>query len=159
VKTGQRAAQPHRRDAVIEDAPRSDYEEEDHPSDAILRIRASTLPALFAAAARATFALMTDVARVAAASERRIVCEAPSREELLVTWLNELIGLAGAECAFFSEFEIVSLSDTRIEALVRGEPVDASRHALLKEVKAATYHRLSITKRADVWEATVLLDL
>lgn len=136
-----------------------EYEEEDHPSDAILRIRAQTLPALFSAAARATFGLMTDVRRVVAAVERRVVCEAASREELLATWLNELIGLAGAERAFFCEFEITQLTDTRLEAVVRGEPVDATRHALFKEVKAATYHRLSITKRADVWEATVLLDL
>lgn len=136
-----------------------EYEEEEHPSDAILRIRAPSLPGLFSAAARATFGLMTDVSRVAPSDERRVACEAGSREELLVAWLNELIGLAGTERAFFCEFEIVSLSDTRLEALVRGETVDAARHALSKEVKAATYHRLSVTKRADLWEATVLLDL
>jgi SHS2 domain-containing protein len=153
VKSARRAG-----GALIDGSP-PEYEEEDHPSDAMLRIRAQTLPALFSTAARATFGLMTDIRRVVAADARRVICEAESREELLAVWLNELIGLAGAERAFFSEFEIVSLSDTRLEALVRGETVDAARHALLKEVKAATYHRLSITKRADIWEATVLLDL
>ncbi|MFN0152573.1 MAG: archease [bacterium] len=137
----------------------SEFEEEDHPSDALLRIRATGMRALFAAAARATFALMTDLDRVELRTARPIACAAPNREELLAVWLNELIGAASAEALFFREFDITHISDTAIEATARGEAIDTKRHALHKEVKAATYHRLSIRDIAGAWEATVLLDL
>jgi len=138
---------------------RREFEEEEHPSDALLRIRAASLPALFAAAARGAFSLMTDLDRVEPRVARPIACAAPNREELLAVWLNELIGVAGAEALFFSEFEVARFSENALEATARGEPIDAARHALRKEVKAATYHRLSIREVAGVWEATVLLDL
>ncbi len=145
--------------AIASKSLRREFEEEDHPSDALLRIRATSLRALFATAARATFALMTDLDRVEPRIARPIVCTAPNREELLAVWLNEIIGVASAEALFFREFEITRISDTAIEATARGEAIDPTRHTLQKEVKAATYHRLSIRDAAGAWEATVLLDL
>lgn len=138
---------------------RRECDEEDHPSDALLRIRAASLPALFAAAARGTFALMTDLDRVAPRVARPIACAAANREELLAAWLNELIGVASAEALFFREFDVTRCSDTAIDAIARGEAIDAARHALRREVKAATYHRLAIREAGGGWEATVLLDL
>jgi SHS2 domain-containing protein len=135
------------------------FEEEEHPSDALLRIRAATLEGLFGAAARACFAVMTDLGRVRPRIACEVRCDAAGLEDLLVVWLNELIGVSGAERLFFSEFDVRALAATRIEAVARGEPIDPERHLLLKEVKAATYHRLSIATSRDGWEATVLLDI
>jgi len=145
---------------VAPEDPAGRFVEADHPSDAIVHVYAVSRETLFTAAARACFSLMTDVARVRAAHPREVVCEGRDREDLLAVWLNELIGLSGAERVFFSQFDVAELSDTRLVARVGGEPIDPSRHPLKKEVKAATYHRLSVREVAPGrWEATVLFDL
>lgn len=135
------------------------FTEEDHPSDAFLRLSASTAAELYRTAARACFSVMADLASVRARDEREVACEGADREELLVVWLNELIGLASAERVLFCEFDVAMESQTRLRARVRGEPVDPARHTLYREVKAATYHQLSVRRAGGGWEATVLLDL
>ena len=47
----------------------------------------------------------------------------------------------------------------RVSARLVGENADRSRHILLHEVKAITYHRLAIEQTAEGLTATVLLDL
>jgi SHS2 domain-containing protein len=136
-----------------------EIEEIDHPSDAIVRVRAESFADLLAAAARACFTLMTDVSTVVPRIEREVRCEASERTDLLAAWLNELIGLAGAERAFYSDFVIQRATASEISAIVRGEPVDPARHPLHKEVKAATYHGLVVEERNGVWQATILFDL
>jgi SHS2 domain-containing protein len=138
---------------------RDGFIEEDHPSDAFVRVRATTLAGLFTNAALACFSLMTDLDRVRPIDERAVACEGDDREDLLAVWLNELIGVAGSQRRFFSRFEVRELTDTRLVASAWGEPVDPERHALHKEVKAATYHRLSVRETGGGWEATVLFDL
>ncbi len=56
-------------------------------------------------------------------------------------------------------FDIVELSDQRLEAIARGETYDPERHVAKTAVKAATYHQLEITPRNHGWQATVILDL
>ena len=46
-----------------------------------------------------------------------------------------------------------------LSAIVWGEPADRSRHCLLAEIKAVTYHRLEIRRETDSWTATILLDV
>ncbi len=144
---------------VASDERSSGSVEEEHPSDALLRVFAASREDLYTAAARACFGLMTDLERVLPAEPRLVSCEGHDAEDLLAVWLNELIGLSGVERRFFSRFEILELSDTRLVARVSGEPIDPARHALSKEVKAATYHRLSVRETPVGWEATVLFDL
>jgi len=135
------------------------FVEEEHPSDALVRVTGATREALFANAARACFALMTDLDAVRPAAARRVACDGRDLEDLLVVWLNELIGVAAIEGRFFSRFDVADLSETRIVADALGEPIDPARHPLRKEVKAATYHALAIRETAGGWDATVLFDL
>ena len=135
------------------------FVEEEHPSDALVRVTGATRDTLFANAARACFAFMTDLDSVRPSAARRIACDGRDIEDLLVVWLNELIGVAAIEGLFFSRFDVADLTETRIVAEAIGEPIDPARHALRTEVKAATYHRLSIRETVGGWEATVLFDL
>lgn len=135
------------------------FSEEEHPSDALVRVSGATQRDLFANAARACFALMTDLDSVHPLISRRIACEGRDPEDLLVVWLNDLIGIASIDGIFLSRFDVQHLGETRLSGEVFGEPIDPARHPLRKEVKAATYHRLSIRQTAEGWEATVLFDL
>jgi SHS2 domain-containing protein len=85
--------------------------------------------------------------------------ESSDREALLVDWLNYLIYLTDLDGFLGRDFEVVSLTSKHLEAKVRGEIFDASRHPEKTAVKAATFHNLEIVSEPDGWRATVVLDL
>ena len=51
------------------------------------------------------------------------------------------------------------LSDRKLQASVLGEKVDLERHTIYTEIKAVTFHGLSIEQRESGWEATVIFDM
>jgi SHS2 domain-containing protein len=104
-------------------------------------------------------ATITDRRRLKPRETRLIEVEAPDREALLVSWLNYLLYLYDVDGFLGRIFEIVELSDERLQALARGEAFDPERHVAKTAVKAATYHHLEITPRNHGWQATVILDL
>ena len=48
---------------------------------------------------------------------------------------------------------------TALTAELAGEPYAPARHDVRTEVKAVTYHQLSVTRQAGGWVARVILDL
>ena len=129
--------------------PSARYRVFDHTADIGLEVEAPTLPELFEAAARALFDQITDVDAVRPLETREVSAEASGTEELLVRWLSELIFLHDAEGVLFSRFEVRSLTPTRVTAGVAGEPFDRARHPVKTEVKAVTYHQVSVDEQPD----------
>jgi SHS2 domain-containing protein len=56
------------------------------------------------------------------------------------------------------EFE-AAVEESRVSATVRGETYDPARHILAHEVKAVTYHGLTVEQASDGWRAEVILDI
>ncbi len=55
---------------------------------------------------------------------------------------------------------MAAAQDLRATARLWGESADRSRHALLAEVKAVTYHQLTASRTPEGgWRATVLFDV
>ena len=81
------------------------------------------------------------------------------REALLVDWLNHLLYLFDLDGFLGRDFQVMLLTQERLEAKVTGENFDPARHPERTAVKAATFHQLSIVPVKDGWEATVVLDL
>jgi len=44
-------------------------------------------------------------------------------------------------------------------ATVTGEQFDARRHELLREIKAVTYHQLTIDQGEEEWTARIVFDI
>jgi SHS2 domain-containing protein len=132
----------------------------DHTADVGFEVRARTRPELFETAALALFDLITDVSAVEVRAERRVSVEAPDTEELLVRWLSELLFLHDAEGEMFSRFVVSLLTPTHLTARVGGEPFDPARHSVKTEVKAVTYHQVTVRSREDgVQEARFVVDV
>ena len=53
----------------------------------------------------------------------------------------------------------MSLREGGLDAKALGEPLDFERHRLLHEVKAITYHRLTVEKTGAGWLAEVIVDI
>ena len=135
------------------------YETFDHTADLGLRIRAPDLDALFAEAGRALFSVIVeDLDTVEPRQERRIELAGDDREFLLFDWLKELLYHFDSQHVLFSRFQ-VHVGDTGLTATAWGEPLDSSRHQLLHEVKAITYHGLTVEHTAQGWLAEVIVDI
>jgi SHS2 domain-containing protein len=80
---------------------------------------------------------------------------------LLVDWLEELLyrfeinGLLADDC----DVAIVPGDPVRLNAHVRCERRDETRHPIKVLVKAVTFHGLHVTQTRDGYEATVVFDI
>jgi SHS2 domain-containing protein len=135
------------------------FEVLDHTADIGLIFHGGNLKALFENAGEAFFHLITDLRKVRPRTERRINIGGESLERLMVDWLNELLYLHDVENLLFKEFEVESVGEDGLKAVVKGEPFQEGTHVIKTEVKAATYHRIEVRKEEGGWRAQIILDL
>ncbi|MDY7040171.1 MAG: archease [Chloroflexota bacterium] len=119
------------------------YEYLDHQADVGIRASGDTLEEAVAEGARAMFGLMTDLDRVGLRVEVTIHCRADDVAALFIECLNELLFQSDVRRLLFADLQVKRLEHTpsgyELEAIARGEPLDATKHDLWTEVKAATY--------------------
>jgi len=129
---------------------------EEHTGEVQLHLVAPTLGQLFEEAPKALAELMVEqLAEGPAPSVELVKLSAPDREALIVEWLNELIFRSETQQKIYGEARILRLSDTELEAEIRGKTPERLGTA----VKAATYHRLKIVSQENGYAATVILDV
>jgi len=135
------------------------YELIDHTADLGMRVRGESLENLFENAGLALFDILTDVTLVRRHSRSEISLKAESVEDLFVAWLRELLYLFYVRKKLFCAFQIIKFKETSLAAVCWGEQYDSQRHILLTEIKAVTYHELSITRTQSGWEAQAIFDV
>jgi len=131
----------------------------DHTADIGVVAYGADLREAFANAAYGMFCLMADLEKVREETGRHVEVEALDREELVVSWLNELLYLFDVDMIIFKRFDLVELTDTRLKADAYGEKIDASRHDLRGGIKAATYHMLKVAEDDGRWSIRVIFDV
>lgn len=136
-----------------------DFELLDHPADIGFRVRSATLPALFAACARALVAIILDPAAIEERETVFIPGSGADTESLLVNWLNEVLYFTDSRRLALGSFDIDSLTGTFIECTARGERRDPARHVSRITVKGVTYHQLKVQETAEGWLAEVFVDI
>ncbi len=131
----------------------------DHTADLGIRIASPDLPGLYAEAVRGfALALLDEPTAVLPAQARTLTVVGEDREYLLFDLLREL--LAQFEDDRFLPLDAaVTVGPPGLIAVVRGEPFDAARHRYAREVKAITYHELSVTETPDGFVAEVIVDI
>lgn len=128
---------------------------EDHTGDVRLRVESPTLAGLFEEAALALSELMLEEPAGALDAEEKVVLRAPDVVALLVDWLNELVFLSETRKLVYTEARVSRVSDTELEATVRGLSPAAIRTA----VKAATLHGATVEKSLHGYTTTIVLDV
>ena len=131
----------------------------DHTADVGIEVYAKDLQQLFINAGYALFDLLTDMNAVAATTSLRVTVKGTDREDLMVSWLSELLYLHQQKGYLLNDFDIRDIGETSLQATVRGEVYTAHRHELLREIKAVTYHQLRVGKENDRWVARIIFDV
>jgi SHS2 domain-containing protein len=131
----------------------------DHTADIGIVAYGSDLAALFKNAALGMLSLMTDLSKVEKKLVKEIVLQEQDSIALLVGWLNGLLYELEAEHLIFCDFTLVMQDGDRMTATCYGEKLDPLKHTIKREVKAATYHNLSIIKENNVYSAAIIFDI
>jgi SHS2 domain-containing protein len=135
------------------------YEFIEHTADLGFKAYGASLEELFAHAAEAFFEALVGLESIKEDMERSIEVEADALDNLMVSWLAELLYLYDTEGLVFKSFQLKRIENNRLNAKVRGELLDPARHEIKTGVKAVTYHQLYVEERGGGWEAQVILDV
>jgi SHS2 domain-containing protein len=133
----------------------------DHTADVGLRIQADNLDDLFRTAAEGVFdSIVANRDEVRIAAREPVSLQARATDELLVTWLNELIFRCETRHRLYTQFDVHLADDgLSLQAEIGGESIDRDRHLLDHEVKAVTRHGLSVRREGEGWLAELILDI
>lgn len=134
---------------------RSGFEEVEHTADWALRVWGSDLRELLIQAAQGMLALLGAQPAPGPRNTRTFEVEAPDRESLLVSWLEELLYHMETRHVTFTDIDLEVDGETRLRARVTEAPLADLR----KHIKAVTYHNLSIQETPNGLEATVVFDV
>jgi len=113
----------------------------------------------FINAAVGMYSLITNLDAVEEKKSIDVSVESNSPDGLLVSWLNELIFQFDAYGLIGKKVEISHFSENEIRATIKGEEFDPGRHEGKLLIKAATYHRLKIEKKGNLWEIEIIFDI
>ncbi|MCX5687812.1 MAG: archease [Candidatus Omnitrophica bacterium] len=135
----------------------------DHTSDVGIKVWGATMTELFENAARGMFAVIAkEVCNIQGSNiEKKIEIRknADSLEEILVSWLSELLYIFNREKTYFRDFRIKSLNNDGIEAQASGINLDLYQSNLYTEIKAVTFHNLKIEENVDGFSCTIIFDV
>ncbi len=135
----------------------------DHPADLGFAAWAPTLPDLFAECALALTSILVDLKEVEPRDFVGVEVLGDDIESLLYNWLAEILYQFDGEGRLFCQCNIISHvsrdGTDRLQAELRGEAYDKSRHELKTYVKAVTFHQLSVKHEAQGYTARVYLDI
>lgn len=118
---------------------------------------------MYIASARALLSTMVEAPDDVTRREGITISLEHEEEDLLLfSFLEELIFLKDARRLLLHADRVLIEAHNgilRLEAVARGEAIDAGRHRLLVDVKAVTLHRLQVVRGDGVWRAVVVLDV
>ena len=130
---------------------------EDLTSDVMFEANGKTLAEVFENAALAMFSVICKLGKVSGRESLEVSVSGDNRKDLLINWLQHLIGLVDTEGMFFSRFRILEIGERRLKARVYGEGISPEKGETV--VKAVTYYKFRFDKTPEGYVARVSLDI
>ena len=132
----------------------------DHTADLGIEVEADTAEEVFRQAGLALFDFMVGPENVEIREEREVCVEAEGWEDLLHAWLSRLLQVFLVDGFIAKTIQVTDLGHARVKACLAGEPLDLDRHDFRTEIKAVTYHQLTLARReGGGWYARVIFDV
>ena len=139
------------------------FREDIAPADVAFEAWGGTREELFTACATALLRTMVDdPERIERRQAVPFSLENEELDLLLYAFLSELVFYKDARRLLLHADSVIIEGQEgafRLDAVAKGEEIDAQRHRLLVDVKAVTLYRFRVVCEKDVWKATVVLDV
>ncbi|MFW6148202.1 MAG: archease [Thermodesulfobacteriota bacterium] len=135
------------------------YQIIDHTADLGIAVKGADAKDLFANAAYAMIDIMVETDRVGSEAKRRIAIEGEDYPDLMVRWLGEILYLFDAEKEVVRDIEITDLGSNRLEAVLAFMSLEEGGYEIKMEIKAVTYHQISVERKNGEWEARIIFDI
>ncbi len=130
----------------------------DHTADIMIEVRGPSLEELFLNAADAMTTVLVPCADVTEEMELEIALEADAAEELLVSWLREILYHIQTRGLVWVRGQIDDLSNTALKGKLYFGGIRPECEPEF-EIKAVTYHGLSIQKQYGIYSTQVVFDI
>jgi SHS2 domain-containing protein len=139
--------------------PPLQYEEMEHTADVGIRAFGADLATLFVNAARGMMSLICPTPpRSEKEWTQRITVEAAGADLLLREWLGELLYAHAISRGYACEYLVQESTDRRFDAVVSFFSMNDDMKEVSTEIKAVTWHGLSVIEGDHGFEATVIFD-
>jgi len=135
------------------------YQIIDHTADLGIIVKGPDVKQLFIHAARAMTDLMVEGDISDKIVVRDVLVEGEDLPDLMVRWLGEILYLFEGEHLIVNSIEIKSIRAIQLKSTLTLARCEPERHQILREIKAVTYHQISVDKSDDGWEAKVIFDI
>ena len=141
----------------------SKFHEIEHTADIGLEIAGDTPDALFANAAFGMYYLLYDNLEISENYERFVRLKEATLPDLLVAWLSEINYLLMVENFIANKIVDMSVISSKashtLEAKLSGDHSRKYEDRMQTEIKAVTYHGLSVKKVGNEFLARVIFDI
>jgi SHS2 domain-containing protein len=135
----------------------------EHISDVYVEAWGGSLEEAFENAAKAMFDTMTELNKIEEKIEEKISAEGEEEQELLYSWLENLLIKYEVEGLVFSRFKVSEIREKngclKLQALAYGEKLNLDKHPSKVEIKAVTYHMMEIKRENGRIVLRVLFDI
>jgi SHS2 domain-containing protein len=130
----------------------------EHTADIRMAVKGSSLEELFLNAARGFTYLLASEWGGLPDTDLKLRLEADSTEELLVDWLRELLFYHETRGFILVSADIEEISKTTLKARLSGRTRGSEEEPEI-EIKAVTYHQLSIQQNDTGYVVTIVFDI
>jgi SHS2 domain-containing protein len=136
----------------------NDYEIIDHTADIGIKVKGNTLPDLIEKSIMALSNLMIGNIKIIGKEERRFNIEEENKEIALVRILEEILYLFESQKFVVSKCK-VDKKKNKYKIELTGKLYNREEIKEATEIKAVTYHKLSVKQLKNNWVATVIFDI
>jgi len=131
----------------------------EHPADVGIESWGLTFPEALSMAVSGMVSVLIDPATVDPVEQRIIEVSADDNEVLVVRVLSEILFLFDGARFAPKSLHVQSYSEMSVRGFVSGEPLQPMKHEIRLDVKAVTYHQLSVTHLPEGITIKVYLDI
>ena len=136
------------------------YKLTDHTADLGIEVTGRTKRELFTKAALSLMDIVVErKGKAVGLKEKALTVEGSDPADLLINFLREILYLFNGEALVVEDCKIQECSNQRLVAKLRVEPYNKEKHSMKMELKAVTYHGLSVERIKNDWKATVIFDV
>jgi len=124
----------------------------------MMEVRGEDLPGLFSSCVLALFSLLVDRRTVREVEARSAEVTGDTVEGQFFFLLREAFQLFAAQ-TFLARTAHVTIEGKQVMLTVTGEPLDSSRHTVLREIKAVTAHAMVVERSPGGYLARFVVDV